>query len=534
MKKLLSSIVGGALGLALVAGIGTSLAVGSKVDYKEADAAGETTVTRNSSTALTTTATAINNDNHVTIKTSSSNTYTNPCRLYANTTITIASQNGARLVSVVYEASSTGDYVTNAQNATVTPSTTPTVNSKKITWSLSTNPTAFTIKPSAQTRWNSIAVTYTTSGGAAPTHAGTAADPYTVVDAMIAIDANTGLTNAHTSGKISKIESYDQSHKSITYWISDDGTTTKQLQVYSGKGLNNADFTAASNIKVGASVTVCGTLKKYNSTYEYDYNNYMVAYNEEGIDDPDLIPEPAITKKSIADFKNGQNTMSVAYLVTGTITQFNSGSTKNEYGNLTLSDGTNTLRVNGSTIHTTALAWNEVSGEYVFTNPKKFLTDEETNNLAINDTITMILVRKDYNNSVQAVGVIILTCSGYSKVFLQSMTCDATGVNAPVFANTWAELKTMFQALPSDQQSELVSYVANENGNVLGQAMARYDLLVAKYGYENFIGRAVSSPANRMNLAVDSNTTIIVITVVSVISAATLAAYFILRKKKEA
>ena len=107
---------------------------------------------------------------------------------------------------------------------------------------------------------------------------GTSADPYTVSEAMTAVDGNYGLVDAHVSGIVSQVDSYNSSYKSVQYWISDDGTTTTQLECYSGKGLNGADFASKDDVTVGYSVVVCGTLKKYNSTYEFDKNNYQVSY----------------------------------------------------------------------------------------------------------------------------------------------------------------------------------------------------------------------------------------------------------------
>ena len=119
---------------------------------------GQTTVTWPGTSALPGTATAVANDQNVTIKTSSTNTYTNPIRIYANTTVTINVLNGAKILSVAYEASSTGNYVTYAQNATVTPNVTPTVSDKIVTWTYaeSANVTEFTFTPSSQTRSNGI------------------------------------------------------------------------------------------------------------------------------------------------------------------------------------------------------------------------------------------------------------------------------------------------------------------------------------------------------------------------------------------
>ena len=55
--------------------------------------------------------------------------------------------------------------------------------------------------------------------------------PLTVAQARSAIDAGGDLTNKYVSGTISQIDSYNSTYHSITYWISDDETTTNQLEV---------------------------------------------------------------------------------------------------------------------------------------------------------------------------------------------------------------------------------------------------------------------------------------------------------------
>lgn len=104
---------------------------------------------------------------------------------------------------------------------------------------------------------------------------------YTVAKAYELIDAGEGLdTEVYVTGKISKIDKFDDTDKYITYWISDDGTTTKQFECYKGKGLNGADFAAATDLKVGATVIVKGKMKKYNTIYEFDAGNVLVSYDE--------------------------------------------------------------------------------------------------------------------------------------------------------------------------------------------------------------------------------------------------------------
>lgn len=96
---------------------------------------------------------------------------------------------------------------------------------------------------------------------------GTADNPITVANA---IEYISGLKNggsssgdAYVKGIISNVQSFNDKYKSITYYISDNGQTDNQLQVYSGKGLNGADFSALTDLEVGKTVIVKGKLKKY-------------------------------------------------------------------------------------------------------------------------------------------------------------------------------------------------------------------------------------------------------------------------------
>ena len=108
--------------------------------------------------------------------------------------------------------------------------------------------------------------------------------PLTVAQALTAINAlddNGTIDDQYVSGVVSKAGSLN-SDNTITYSISDDGSTTNQLQVYKGKGLNNENFTDASDIQVGDVVVVFGQLKKYKSgsnvTPEFNSGNYLVSH----------------------------------------------------------------------------------------------------------------------------------------------------------------------------------------------------------------------------------------------------------------
>ena len=111
-----------------------------------------------------------------------------------------------------------------------------------------------------------------------PSIANTKETAYTTVEAIAIINktSEAQLTDevVYVKGVVSKIDSYNDKYKSITYWL-DDNT----FQVYSGKGLDNNVFNSKDDIEIGANVIICGKIKKfYNNTYEFDKENYLVEY----------------------------------------------------------------------------------------------------------------------------------------------------------------------------------------------------------------------------------------------------------------
>ena len=112
---------------------------------------------------------------------------------------------------------------------------------------------------------------------------GTEANPYSVAQAIdvagaLANNATTA-NDVYVSGVVSTVETYFTSYKSISYYISADGTTTSQLLVYSGKGLNGADFSDIADLAIGDQVVVKGKLKNYNSTLEFNTSSQIVVFN---------------------------------------------------------------------------------------------------------------------------------------------------------------------------------------------------------------------------------------------------------------
>lgn len=200
----------------------------------------------------------------------------------------------------------------------------------------------------------------TTTPDTPTTGKGSESDPYTVAEAIAAIKAGAPTSEVYVTGIVSDVYFYNDQYKSLSYYISDDGKS-KDMQVYSGKGLNGADFTSKDDLKVGQKVTIKGIIKAFNKNgtdiMEIDKNSTIVKIEGEGTGG-EVTPKP-----DTPDTGNGKITFADDHR---TLTLENSNATAGEsvsfdftaqnYENQTdmttikLSDGTTiTFDANGET-----------------------------------------------------------------------------------------------------------------------------------------------------------------------------------------
>lgn len=107
--------------------------------------------------------------------------------------------------------------------------------------------------------------------------------PYNVAKAIDVINTGTPPTApVYVKGIISAAPSFNATYGSLTYYISDDGTTATQLQIYSGLGIDGAKFTSANDLKVGQTVEVYGVIKDYSGKPEMDKSNTLISVTGEG------------------------------------------------------------------------------------------------------------------------------------------------------------------------------------------------------------------------------------------------------------
>lgn len=211
----------------------------------------------------------------------------------------------------------------------------------------------------------------TTTPDTPTTGKGSESNPYTVAEAIAAIKAGAPTSEVYVTGIVSDVYFYSDQYKSLSYYISDDGKS-KDMQVYSGKGLNGADFTSKDDLKVGQKVTIKGIIKAFNKNgtdiMEIDKNSTIVKIEGEGTGG-EVTPKP-----ETPDTGNGKITFADDHR---TLTLENSNATAGEsvsfdftaqnYENQTdmttikLSDGTTITfdangEINGSKYYTSGTA----------------------------------------------------------------------------------------------------------------------------------------------------------------------------------
>jgi hypothetical protein len=265
---------------------------------------------------------------------------------------------------------------------------------------------------------------------------GTAESPLGIATALTEV-AKLGLENKayspkpfYISGKISAVLA-PASQSGYIFSITDD---TNKMDVSS---CLLEDGKTAADYGLTDVVTIVGYLRADSSKsggYYLSYNNgaatgtspapQIIAWQKgEGGEE---VPEPEVTERTLKEFIDGENTKAKAYLVSGEIKAFKSGATKDKYGNMTLTDGTNDLIIYGATMDATRLVWNKVDA-YSFSNPNDFMSNETTNALNIGDTVKMKLIRCDFNTTIEGQGIIVdITPGGGGEEVPEPAVADKT------------------------------------------------------------------------------------------------------------
>lgn len=125
----------------------------------------------------------------------------------------------------------------------------------------------------------------------------------------------------YVKGIVSKVETdgknaWSSQYGNITYYISDDGKSANEFEVYRGLGLDGAKFASQDGVNVGDEVVVCGKVLNFKGTYEFDQGSKLVSINGSGD-----TPTPTPTDLT------GDGTKDKPYTATEVFTVYNGGQT---------------------------------------------------------------------------------------------------------------------------------------------------------------------------------------------------------------
>ena len=166
--------------------------------------------------------------------------------------------------------------------------------SGSIDWTYSPATPAAAVIANSKLEGTNFSVTATASAGGKSsnnvTKNGISITYATVAQLAAATPAEGTLSGVIAKGIVSQVNQiYTDTYHNATYFISDDGTTTNQYEVFQGKGVDNADLTNVNDLKVGDVVVVYGNVTTYNGTKEFASGNYLLS-----LDRPTSL-EPEIT-----------------------------------------------------------------------------------------------------------------------------------------------------------------------------------------------------------------------------------------------
>ena len=148
---------------------------------------------------------------------------------------------------------------------------------------------------------------------------GTLDNPYNHIAAISvcqALESGAKTGDVYVKGKISEIKfPFDAQHGTATFFISDDGSTTNQFQVYSTYYLGNRAWADGdTQIAVGDEVIICGKLVNYNGNTPETSSKESYIYSLNGVTggdtpQPEYLELPSIARAKAAATADKQNAL---------------------------------------------------------------------------------------------------------------------------------------------------------------------------------------------------------------------------------
>lgn len=152
--------------------------------------------------------------------------------------------------------------------------------------------------------------------------------------------------------------------------------------------------------------------------------------------------------------------------------------------------------------------------------------------LASSFTLSTIISGSSYRIFANTITVTIVPladgANAYGELFTSTTASECAALSG-ISAAHWTLLSTVYANANAAVKSSIVGASANVSGTAIEQALARYDYVVNKYTYTDFLSRRSSSAGFSKNSS-SNNLMIIILSATSLVSIAAIVFY--IRKKK--
>lgn len=139
------------------------------------------------------------------------------------------------------------------------------------------------------------------------------------------------------------------------------------------------------------------------------------------------------------------------------------------------------------------------------------------------------------NTSIKEVEVPTSLKEAIDTINNNYLTCDKSGVNSII---DWSNIKTTVEALDESNRNILTNLILPTDGvyNAVEAFVSRYDYIICKYNYEDFLSRYPSSNSNSLSLFNNDNiayNNMTLMIVISLCSLSLLMGIVLLKKKRD-
>ena len=314
-------------------------------------------------------------------------------------------------------------------------------------------------------------------------------NPYTVAQA---IEATPSTGNVYIHGIVSSFYANDivSDGSNYRYYISDDGTTTNQLLVYKGKGLNNQTFASAGDLKIGDKVTIYGQLTTYQNAPEINSGNYIVSLVRK------QVSSIALSGPYPTTFVEGSEFSHEGIVVTAT---YDDNSTEDVTGRATFSEPDMT-QVGTQTVTVTYL---EKTATYTITITEKpkhtatFSVEGLTTTQDFKEGAAIVFPTVTDRNGFTFVGWVTSTINGTQSTAPEMVTNATMGTADVTYYAVFAEGTTItgWQKLTASEVSEAGVYaIISEDGHAFNGTMSNGHGQSTTNAFEFTNGVAESAP----------------------------------------